>query len=398
MPVNRRNYYALMNRRAGYLAAAEEAMNRGDTAELKAQMAKAKELDPQLDDMNALMAEQDRYDREHAPKFGTGARDLEEMGRALRAHEAVRFNVGELLTARRDSVTVATGSIVAPVGAGTEIRDGFAGQVSGLIDLVNTVDFTGLSAVEEPYVISEMAAQGGKVTTTAGTARTASDPTFGKAKIAPHEVTTTSYVDRNLRRLSNAGYATKVQSMALRALRRKVNGLIVNGDGASSPDMFGITTAKNTGGTAIFDTQALGTAIGIDTLNTLIYAYGGSEELGGSARLVITKQNLQNLCKLRGTNEKRNLFRCIPDAGNANSGVIDGDGLVVPYTIASDIGDAKIGYGDPMNYELALFGDYVIRLDESYKAGERLDTILGDVFVGGNLVVDKGFVIGTIGG
>lgn len=398
MAFNRRNYYDLMNRRAGYLAAAEEALSRGDRNEYQAQLNNAQALNGQLDDMNALMAEQDRYDREHAPKFGTGARDLEEMGRALRAHEAVRFNVGELLTARRDSVTVATGSIVAPVGAGTEIRDGFAGQVSGLIDMVTAEDFTGLSAVEEPYVISEMAAQGGKTTTTAGTARTASDPTFGKAKISHYEVTTTSYVDRNLRRLSNAGYATKVQSMALRALRRKANGLIVNGDGASTPDMFGICNAKNTDGAAIYASAALGTAIGIDTLNTLVYAYGGSEELGGNARLLITKANLQALCKLRGTNEKRNLFRCIPEAGNPNSGVIDGDGLLVPYTIVSAIGDTKIAYGDPLNYELGLFGDYTIRIDESYKAGERLDTVLGDVLVGGNLVVDKGFVIGTIGG
>ena len=86
--------------------------------------------------------------------------------------------------------------------------------------------------------------------TLAGTARTASDPTFAKAKIAPYEVDVTSYVDRNLGRLNPADYAAKIQTMALRALRRKINGLIVNGDGQTSPDMYGITTAKNTAGTA----------------------------------------------------------------------------------------------------------------------------------------------------
>ena len=36
-------------------------------------------------------------------------------------------------------------------------------------------------------------------------------------------------------------------------------------------------------------------------------------------------------------------------------------------------------YGDPFNFELGLFGPYSIRVDESYKAAQRLKTILGDV-------------------
>ena len=53
-------------------------------------------------------------------------------------------------------------------------------------------------------------------------------------------------------------------------------------------------------------------------------------------------------------------------------------------------------YGDPMNYELGLFGDYTVRVDESVKAVERMLTILGDAMVGGNLIVDKGFVVATL--
>lgn len=49
-----------------------------------------------------------------------------------------------------------------------------------------------------------------------------------------------------------------------------------------------------------------------------------------------------------------------------------------------------------MNYELGLFGDYTVRVDESVKAVERMLTILGDAMVGGNLIVDKGFVVATL--
>lgn len=393
----RQEYNDLINQRKNHLDAAQAALDNGNRTEYQSFMEKARGMNQEIEDKKALIDEADHYARSRAPKFGTEQRDMEEMGRALRAHEAVRFNVAEVLSTRRNATTLATGTLTTPQGTGTDIRDGFAGQVSGLIDQVNTIDLTGLNAYEEPYVVSDLEAQGGKVSATAGKLRTESDPTFAKAKLSPYEVTVTSYVDRNLGRLNPANYAEKVRGMALRALRRKVNSLIINGDGQAAPDMFGILNAKNTAGTEIFASEALGAALDIDSLNTLVYAYGGSEELGGNARLILTKAHLQALCRLRGTNEKRNLFKAIPDAGNANQGVIEGDGLIVPYTIASAIGESNLAYGDPFNYELALFGDYTIRLDESYKAGERLDTILGDIMCGGNLVVDKGFVVGTIG-
>ena len=53
-------------------------------------------------------------------------------------------------------------------------------------------------------------------------------------------------------------------------------------------------------------------------------------------------------------------------------------------------------YGDPQNYELGLFGYYTVRVDKSVKAVERMLTILGDAMVGGNLIVDKGFVVATL--
>ena len=37
-----------------------------------------------------------------------------------------------------------------------------------------------------------------------------------------------------------------------------------------------------------------------------------------------------------------------------------------------------------------------MRVDESVKAVERMLTILGDAMIGGNLIVDKGFVVATV--
>lgn len=398
----RREYNDLLGQRAQHLAAAEAALNSGNRTEYESAMGKAMELDPKLEDMKALMEEQDRYAVANAPRFTGDPRDLAEMGKELAAKRPVRFDVGEVMRGigapQRDSTTVATGSIVTPTGAGSDIRDGFAGQVSSLVSQVYTVNLKGMTGYEEPYVVEDMEAQGSVVATASGTARTDSDPTFAKAAIKPYGVDVTTYVDRNLANLSPADYAAKIQTMAMRALRRKINALIVTGDGQGSPSMYGITNAKNTEGSDIFGSVSLGAAIAVDSLEKLVYAYGGDEEVGGNARLLLTKANLQALGALRGTNEKRRLYKITPDVGNPNTGVIEDGGLIVPYTIVSALGDTTMSYGDPINYELGLFGDYVIRVDESVKAVERLNAILGDVLVGGNLVVDKGFVNGTIGG
>lgn len=396
----RREYNDLLGQRAQHLAAAEAALKSGDRAGYQSAMEKATAMNAEIEDKKALLDEQDRYARSHAPRIGAGERDMAEMGKMLSAGESVRFNVAEVMRGagigQHDSTTLSTGTLVTPSGAGTDIRDGFAGQVSGLVDQVLALDLTGLNAYEEPYVVSDMEAQAGAVAETAGTTRADSDPEFAKAAIKPYEVSVTSFVDRNLSRLNPANYAAKIQAMALRALRRKINALIVSGDGQASPDMYGITNAKNTDGAAIFRAVSLGTSIGVDTLDTLVFGYGGDEEVGGNARLLLTKANLKALGALRGISEKRRLYKITPDAGNPNTGVIEDGGLIVPYTIVSAIGDSDLAYGDPVNYELGLFGDYVIRVDESVKAVERMHTILGDVMVGGNLVVDKGFVVGSI--
>ncbi len=52
-------------------------------------------------------------------------------------------------------------------------------------------------------------------------------------------------------------------------------------------------------------------------------------------------------------------------------------------------------YGDPSNYELGLFGDFTVRVDESIRARERMLTILGDTMIGGNLIVNKGLCGGN---
>ena len=75
-----------------------------------------------------------------------------------------------------------------PTRGGSTIHD-YVARGSSIVDQVYVQDLTGCQAILEPLLLSDMEAQTGKVTTTAGTARTTSDPTFSAAKIAPYEAT-----------------------------------------------------------------------------------------------------------------------------------------------------------------------------------------------------------------
>lgn len=409
----RRKLIDLKTQRSSLLEGAEALLKEGKREDYRAEMAKVAKMNEEIQDVEELVREQDRKFMEKAPDPAEERDKAEERGNQLMKGHEVSFSPLEVAKAifvprqAEKSVTLATGTLAQPTGAGTNIRDALGYGVGAIIDQVYVQDLTGMSAYLEPYVISEPDAKGAKVTTAAGTARAASDdPTFGVAKIAPYELTTTSYVDRNISKLTPANYYAKVFNMAMRAMRRDTVEMIFNGDGQANNDMFGIKTAKNMAGSSIYASLDV-EEVGPDLLTELMFAYGGDEELGGNCRLYLSKKDLLALGKLRGTNEKRRLFDIVPDAANPNTGTIREGGTIVPYSISSKLtalstatqgGEAiqTMVYGDPMNYELGLFGSYTVRVDESVKAVERMLTILGDAMVGGNLIVDKGFVVATL--
>ena len=392
----RRKLIDLCATRSKEIEKAEAALNANDQETYAACMVRIGNMNTEIENIQTLIREKDRKVME-SPVNPAEQRDMaEDRGAILMRGDDVQISAAEV---RRmfNSTTVATGTIVQPTGAGTNIHDPVGNQVSSIIDQVTVQDLTGMGAYQEPYVKAEMEAQSQNVETAAGTARTATDPTFGIAELRPREVNVTSFVDRNIARLSPADYYAKVMAMAMRAMRRAIAKMIITGDGEGSPAMFGITNAKNKASENIFAAETI-TAIDATTLDQLYFAYGSDVAIGANARLLLTKKNLKAFGALRGTNEKRRLLDIVPDMANPNTGIIRDGGVVIPYTISADVTDGKLLYGDPANYLLGLFGAYSIRVDESVKAVERMYAILGDVMVGGNLVVDKGFVVGTVGG
>lgn len=399
----KRKLIDLADQRTVHLEAAAAALDAGTQDAYNAEMERVEHLNAEIQNIQTLLAEEQRQLDRRLPDPAEAKDMAEERGNALMKGDVVNFSAQEVRRAVMNSTTLATGTIVQPTGAGSNIRDPLGNAASSIVDQVYVQDLTGMGSFLEPYVISEIDAKGTKVSAGAGAARAASqDPVFGVAEIRPYELSVTSFVDRNISRLSPAGYYEKIYGMAMRAMRRKLAGLIVGGDGQTVPDMYGIKNAKNKAGNNIFASVEV-SGVNETLLDTLFFAYGSDSAIGGAARLYLSKKDLAEIGKLRN-NDKQRVFKIRPEGGNPNVGSIEDGGVIVPYTIVPDLtsltgasaGAQTLLYGDPLNYELGLFGDYSIRVDESVKAVERMLAILGDVMVGGNLIVDKGFCVATL--
>ena len=386
----KRRLIALAADRKAALDAAEAALNAGKQEEYKSQMEKAANILTEINQVKDLVAEQERQILTAQPSAAETRDMMSERGNDLLNRRSVKLSSAEVMRELRNAVTI-TGALVQPTGADSQIH-GEGAPITSILDMVQVQDLSGLGGgYEVPYLISEFDATLGNLTTNSGQARANSaDPTFGISVIKPVELTTTSYVDRNLAKITPANYYERVHQMAIRALRRKAAALIVNGDGNNTPAMYGIKNATNKAGSTIIKTGTYA-AIDVNTLDELYFAYGANTEMAGSAVLQLTKADLKAIGQLRGTNEKRRLFEITPQ-GNGNTGMISDGGVQIPYVLEPDLSAGELLYGNPMHYLLGLFGDYEIRIDESVKAIERMHTILGDAAIGGNVVEHQGFV------
>lgn len=335
---------------------------------------------------------EEKPEERHTEKPEERAKKIMESGKMEISSTEVRNAMGM----QTRSTLIATDSLVEPTKNGNDIKDNL-NPVSSIIDQVSVIDATGAAAFEEAYVKSEPTAAERED----GSAGTATDPVFRVAKLKPELINVTSFVSKNIQRVSPLAYEAKIRSLALKALRRKVAKMIVNG----STDSFGIKTAKNTMNEDICKELLLdANTIDANTLKKIVFSYGGNDELGGNARLFLTKEDLQKFGEVRGTNEKKALYEITPDNANPNIGTIKEGGLIVPYTINSSLTSLSSAvkdtekvqtmiYGDPANFELALFGNYTVEVFKETKAVEGMLTIIGEIMAGGNVIVDSGFVI-----
>lgn len=308
----------------------------------------------------------------------------------------------ELVTSRRATfevedvkraITIGSGDLATPTNVQGAINDKF-NEVSSIIDMVQVTNAQGMGEYQVPYVVSY--ATGG--VTAEGTDYSDGEPVFAYASIKPTKITTYGEVSEEVTKLTNVQYLAKVRQAALVALRKKLAKLIPTGNPAASPaEITGIFNAS-----AITDSALELTAIDEKTLRKIAMSYGGDENIVGNAVLQLNKADLIAFGDVRGS-DKKAVYEITPDASNPNTGIIKDGGLSVRYIINSVLPAVSAAgtvattkcmiYGVPMTYELALFGQYEIKVSEDAAFKKGMLAVKGSVMVGGNVVAANGFLV-----
>lgn len=302
----------------------------------------------------------------------------------------------KMTAAETRAMVVSGGDIATPTRVGG-ITDPLA-SVSSIVDMVTVEDMTGCGAYKQAYIKDWQTAAAG----TEGQAANSSDLDVGIVNIAPQIVNVITYVSKEIRKQTPLQYTSKVQEGAAIALKRKIAGDIIGGNGSTA--IYGIYNAVDKDSASMIDTVSI-SAIDDKTLRKIVFAYGGNDNLFGGEGVVLNlnKKDLIAFGDVRSTTTLEPVYEIIPDGTNPNTGIIKDGGLSVKYCINANCaafadastGDKTMIVGDPKNYKLGLFGDYEITVSEDYKFAEGLLAVRGEVTVGGNVIKGKGFVVVT---
>ncbi len=286
------------------------------------------------------------------------------------------------------SVLISGGTLATPTQV-SGINEKQGAKVSSVVDLVNVANCDGMAADRVAYVSVDAAAASAQ---TEGSAATAAEPTYAYIDITPSSIAVTAQISKQAKKQSPLQYENNVKSQSLTSLRKKASAKIVDALKASA--LVDTVTAEVASSKGVINEK---------TLRKLVMSYGGDEGVDGAATLLLNKADLIAFGDVRGTNEKKAVYEITPDAMNPNTGIIKDGGLAVPYCINSNItvcsGTAQAAeakktmfYGQMQNFKLDLFSQYEVRVSEDFAFTSLMDTIVGDVEIGGDVVVKGGFV------
>lgn len=283
------------------------------------------------------------------------------------------------------AVTVESGDLILPKHDSPNIKGTF-NQVSSLIDNVTHVNLPGGESYETPYEIQH----GEGNYTKEGEPYHDTDVEFGYAKINKTKITAYTELTEEVEKLPRAQYAQRVVNAVQQALRKKITKEILNGRGPEHDEFVGIFSDKATAINPATDLEI--DEIDENTLDNIIYAFGGDEDVEGEFTLILHKDTLRQFEKVRYP-DGRKVYDIVH---NGNVGTINGVRYIInsgakSFALAED-GDYVMAYGPLTNYELAIFSPVEVKRSDDYKFKEGMVAHRGSVFAGGNVVAHNGFL------
>ncbi|QNO14929.1 phage major capsid protein [Alkalicella caledoniensis] len=314
---------------------------------------------------------------------------FEQRGKDLKEKRAVNFSIDEVPELR--AVTLGGGSLVTATHTSPELNPRH-NEVSSLVDMVNAVPLPGGEAYKKGF---EVSAGEGDYTTEEGN-YTDADPEYNYVDINKAKITAYAEISDEAMKLPNVDYQSRVARDVGLALRKKLTRQILVGAGGSNA-IRGIFNAPTSVIPADTDIQV--SSIDADTLDNIIFGYGGDEDVEGGAVLILNKKDLAAFAKVRSTDGKK-LYKI---KKNGNTGTISSDdSFEVPFVINSaapalsadgTVADTYcMAYGMVKAYEMPVFSDILVEESRDFKFKTGQVAYRGSVWAGGNVAMHKGFV------
>lgn len=272
----------------------------------------------------------------------------------------------------------------------TDVKPAF-NEVSSLVDRVKAIPLPGGESYKRGFVKS----YGEGDYTAEGANYTDAEPTFGYAEMTKTKITAYCEEPEEIAKLAPAAYSDTIEGSTEIAIRKKLSRQILVGEGGAGK-LYGIFHNPSSEADDIIDRKTDIEISSIDetTLDTIIYSFGGDEDVEDVAVLILNKADLKAFATVRNADGKK-AYTVI---NHGNTGSIDG----VPYIINSACkavsagttvsGDYAMAYGPLSNYEMPIFSDIDIQRSTEYKFKQGQIAHRGDVFVGGNVAAHNGFL------
>lgn len=302
-----------------------------------------------------------------------------ERGKALKEGKAVTF---------KNAISSTT--TVMPKHTADDVNPAF-NDVSSLVDLVRVVPLPGGESYERGFEKSN--GTGGY--TSEGSDYNVAEPVFGKASFTKTKITAYCEEPEEIIRLAPTAYDSVIEGSCTKAIRKYLSKQILVGNG-NSGNLVGIFYNPSSADDDIIDRRTDISIATIDenTLDNIVFAYGGDEDVEGFVGLILNKKDLKAFAKCR----KANGDKAYEVKINGNTGYID----TVPFVLNSACGVLSsngtvagtycMAYGDLSSYELPVFSDIEASKSEHYKFKSGQIAHRASMFVGGNVAKYNGFV------
>lgn len=313
----------------------------------------------------------------------------EKRGAELKNKKAVEFEIDEFPEFR--AVTIGGGTLINEKKYSSTMNQSF-NEVSSVVDLVNAVPLLGGESYEKGFEVSN--GEGDYSTETGNYTET--DPVFGYVSIGKAKITAYTEMSDEAMKLPNINYQALVAKHVGVSLRKKITKQILVGAGGANA----VTGIFNAPASVIPDASDITIAeIDAETLDKIVFGYGGDEDVEGGAYLILSKRDLAAFADIRDANGQK-LYKI---KLNGNFGTISSsESYEVPFVINSACpvlsADATasatycMAYGILKGYELPIFSPVTVEESRDYKFRTGQIAYRGSVWVGGNVAMYKGFI------